>query len=52
MRVNRESMAATLAIMAFVAVVTLGFWKTRGPSAQRLIRTDEKRIRNISQRGK
>lgn len=49
MRVNRDSIAAILASAAFVLVVFLGFWKTRGPGAQRLVRTDEKRIQNISQ---
>jgi hypothetical protein len=49
MRVNRDSLAALLATTAFLLVVALGFWKTRGPSAQRLLRTDEKRIQNLSQ---
>jgi hypothetical protein len=49
MRVNRDSIAAILAIAAFVIVVSLGFWKTHGPSAQRLIRGDEKRVQNLSQ---
>jgi hypothetical protein len=49
MRSNRDSTAALLATAAFVLVVVLGFWKTRGPSAQRLVRTDEKRIQNMSQ---
>jgi hypothetical protein len=49
MRVNRDSLAAVLAIAAFLVVVALGFWKTRGPSSQRLVRTDEKRIQNMSQ---
>ena len=49
MRVNRDSIAAILAIAAFVIVVSLGFWKTHGPSAQRLIRADEKRVQNLSQ---
>lgn len=42
MRVNRDSIAAILAIAAFVIVVSLGFWKTHAPSAQRLMRADEK----------
>ena len=42
-------MAAILATAAFVIVVSLGFWKTRGPSAQRLARADEKRVQNVSQ---
>jgi hypothetical protein len=49
MRTSRDSLAAILATAAFVLVVILGFWKTRGPSAQRLIRTDERRIQNMSQ---
>jgi hypothetical protein len=49
MRVNRDSIAATLAIAAFAIVVSLGFWKTRGPSTQRLVRADEKRVQNLSQ---
>jgi len=49
MRVDRNSIAAILATAAFVIVVSLGFWKTRGPSAQRLVRADEKRVQNLSQ---
>jgi|SRR5271166_2350740 len=49
MRINRDSLAGLLAIAAFVIVVSLGFWKTRGPSTQRLARADEKRVQNISQ---
>jgi len=49
MRVNRDSLAAMLATAGFVVVVSLGFWKTRGPSAQRLVRADEKRVQNLSQ---
>jgi hypothetical protein len=49
MRVNRDSIAALLAIAVFAIVVSLGFWKTRGPSAQRLVRADEKRVQNLSQ---
>lgn len=49
MRVNRDSIAAALAIAVFAIVVGLGFWKTRGPSTQRLVRADEKRVQNLSQ---
>jgi hypothetical protein len=49
MRVNRDSIAAILAIAGFAIVVSLGFWKTRGPSTQRLARADEKRVQNLSQ---
>jgi hypothetical protein len=49
MRVNRDSLAAILGTAAVVIVVSLGFWKTHGPGAQRLIRADEKRILNVSQ---
>ncbi|MGB7728833.1 MAG: hypothetical protein WBL50_12435 [Candidatus Acidiferrum sp.] len=49
MRFNRDSIAALVATAAVVLVVALGFWKTRGPSTQRLLRTDEKRIQNVSQ---
>ena len=49
MRFNRDSIAALLATAVFVIVVSLGFWKTRGPSTQRLVRTDEKRIQNLRQ---
>lgn len=49
MRFNRDSIAALVASAAVVLVVALGFWKTRGPSTQRLVRIDEKRIQNVSQ---
>jgi hypothetical protein len=49
MRINRDSLAALLATAAFLTVVALGFWKTHGPSTQRLVRADEKRVRNMSQ---
>lgn len=49
MRANRDSLAAVLAGVAVLAVVILAFVKTRGPSAQRLFRTDQKRIQNLSQ---
>jgi len=49
MRVNRDSLAVILATAAVLTVVSLGFWKTHGPNAQRLIRGDEKRIQNLSQ---
>ena len=49
MRANRDAVAALLATAAFVVVVSLGFWKTRGPSTQRLVRWDEKRVHNLSQ---
>ena len=49
MRANRDSIAALLAVAAFLLVVFLGFWKTRGPGTQRLFRADAKRIQNIGQ---
>ena len=49
MKFSRELTAALLATAAFCVVVGLGFWKTRGPGAQRLIRADETRIRTVSQ---
>lgn len=49
MKLSREMVAALLASTAFCVVVGLGFWKTRGPGAQRLIRADEKRIGAIAQ---
>jgi hypothetical protein len=49
MRFNRDSIAALVATTAVVLVVGLGFWKTRGPSTQRLVRMDDKRIQNVSQ---
>lgn len=49
MRLSRDSLAMILATAAVVLVVALGFWKTRGPSTQRLIRADEKRIQSLSQ---
>jgi hypothetical protein len=49
MRVNRDLLAAILATVMFLIVVFLGFWKTRGPSSQRLVRADEKRIQLLSQ---
>jgi hypothetical protein len=48
MRLTRDSLAAILATTAFAVVVVLGFYKTRGPSTQRLLRYDQKRIGNIS----
>ena len=49
MRLSRDSNAAALASAAFVLVVVLGFYKTRGPSEQRLLRADQKRIQNVQQ---
>ena len=49
MRFSRDSVAAMVATVVFLGVVILGFWKTRGPSTQRLIRGDERRLRNIHQ---
>jgi hypothetical protein len=49
MRVNRDSLAAILATAAVLIVGGLGFWKTHGPSMQRLVRADEKRERNLNQ---
>jgi len=49
MRFSRDSVAAMVATVVFLGVVILGFWKTRGPSTQRLIRGDERRLRNIYQ---
>jgi hypothetical protein len=49
MPVNRDSLAALLATAAVLLVVFLGFWKIHGPSTQRLVRTDEKRVQNLSQ---
>jgi hypothetical protein len=46
---NRDSIAAVMATAAFLLVVILGFWKIHGPGTQRLVRTDEKRIQNVSQ---
>jgi hypothetical protein len=48
MRFNRDSLAATLAVVAVAIVVVLGFWKTRGPSTQRLVRADGKRAQNLN----
>lgn len=49
MRFNRDTLAALVATAAVVLVIALGFWKTRGPSTQRLVRADEKRLQNLSQ---
>jgi len=49
MKLSRDLAAAILATVAFCIVVGLGFWKTHGPAAQRLIRADEGRIRAIGQ---
>jgi hypothetical protein len=49
MRINRDTLAVFLSTLAVVVVVSLGFWKTRGPSTQRLIRADEKRISSLVQ---
>jgi len=49
MRINRDSLALILATAAVVLVVGLGFWKTRGPSTQRLARADEKRLQSLVQ---
>lgn len=49
MRTNRDTVAAILATAAVILVVVLGFWKVHGPSAQRLVRADEKRVQNLNQ---
>jgi len=49
MKLTRDTLAALLAMGAIFIVVGLGFWKTRGPGSQRLIRADEKRIQSIGQ---
>jgi len=49
MKLTRDTAAAVMAIAAICIVVGLGFWKTRGPGSQRLIRADEKRIQSIGQ---
>jgi len=49
MRLSRDSIAAIVATAAFLLVVSLGFWRTRGPSSQRLFRADEKRVQNLYQ---
>ncbi len=49
MKLTRDSAAALLAMGVICIVVGLGFWKTRGPGSQRLIRADEKRIQLIGQ---
>jgi len=49
MRVNRDFAAALLAAVAVVLVVVLGFMRIHGPSVQRLVRTDQKRIQNLNQ---
>jgi len=49
MRFTRDSVAALLASVAILAVVVLGFYKTRGPSTQRLLRSDRKRVAMINQ---
>jgi hypothetical protein len=49
MRANRDTLAAILAAAAVILVVVLGFWKVHGPSAQRLVRADERRLQNLSQ---
>jgi hypothetical protein len=49
MKLTRDTAAALMAMVAICIVVGLGFWKTRGPGSQRLIRADEKRIQSIGQ---
>src|SRR6266403_5809597 len=49
MKLTRDMAAALMAMVAICIVVGLGFWKTRGPGSQRLIRADEKRIQSIGQ---
>ena len=49
MKLTRDTAAALIAVVAICIVVGLGFWKTRGPGSQRLIRADEKRIQAIGQ---
>jgi hypothetical protein len=49
MRLTRDSVALILASIAVFAVVVLGFYATRGPSTQRLLRSDRKRVAMINQ---
>jgi hypothetical protein len=49
MKLTRDTAAAVVALGAICIVLGLGFWKTRGPGSQRLIRADEKRINSIGQ---
>ena len=49
MKLTRDTAAALMAMVAICIVVGLGFWKTRGPGSQRLIRADEKRLQSIGQ---
>ena len=49
MKLTRDTGAAIVAGAVICVVVGLGFWKTRGPGSQRLIRADEKRIQLIGQ---
>src|SRR5713101_4417149 len=49
MKLTRDTRAALIAVAAICIVVGLGFWKTRGPGSQRLIRADEKRIQFAGQ---
>jgi len=49
MKLSRDTAAALAAAAAICIVVGLGFWKTRGPGSQRLIRADEKRIQTMGQ---
>jgi len=49
MHISRDTLAAILATIVVILVVALGFWKVHGPSAQRLVRADEKRLQNLDQ---
>lgn len=49
MKLTRDTAAALVAGAAICIVVGLGFWKTRGPGSQRMVRADEKRIQAIGQ---
>jgi len=49
MRISREMIAVVAASIVVVLVIGLGFWKTRGPGAQRLLRADEVRLRSLGQ---
>jgi Domain of unknown function (DUF5671) len=46
---SRDFPAALLASVAFLAIVVVGFYKTRGPMTQRLLHADRKRVSMINQ---
>jgi hypothetical protein len=49
MRLTRDSAAALLASAAVIAVIIAGFYRTHGPSMQRLLRSDQKRVDLVGQ---